>query len=529
MKTRILAIFLLTFICNALCSQSSRVVEELNTILVTKAIPGIHMTVIHNGKSQTYTAGLADVEKTIPMKASDRMLLGSVGKSFFAALTLRLEEKGILNTNDLVMKYLGNEEWFKNIPYYEFLSIRNLLNHTSGIPEYVYSQELWQTIKNDPQKQWTVKDRMSLIAGSENRFAPNEGWSYADANYIVLGAVLEKVTGQDVYGLVQSHFTIPMNLKSIEPSITQNLEGITAGYSGNFFGNLFGEKISNIGKYGLNPQFEWTGGGFITRSNDLAKWIDGLYKGKVLSHDATDKMFTPVNRMSGKLDKTGYGLGSEIFNTRYGKAYGHTGFMPGFTTMMAHLPDHDLSIAFQINIDPFSLRLMGNASTFVLLDQILPLFIQKDSTAIRKEDNLETKLILVRHAETNNDGSRNPDLSQKGKERAKRLMHILANENISDIYASPYTRTRGTAQPLADKLNLKVKSYNPSEVTTVFDIIADCKGKTVVIIGHSNTIPSIINLISRTDDYERIDENDYSNIFTLHIKNNRVKIDKSTY
>ncbi len=497
---------------------------KLQKIIEQRGIPGISLAINKKKKTNNYTAGYADVEGKAEMNDSHRMLLGSTGKSFFAALTLKLVEDGKISLDDKASKYLGNEDWFNKIANHESITIRSLLNHTSGVPEYVYSQTLWLNLKNEPNKKWTVADRMQFIADAPAPFEVGKGWAYADANYIILGAALEKATQKDVYDLVDSYFLKPYGLSDTEPSINQNIKNLAAGYTGNFFANLFGEKVAELSKYNLNPQFEWTGGGFVTNPEDLVTWITKLYNGKVLSKKSTMEMFSPVSRQSGQEDTSGYGLGTEIFETRYGRAYGHTGFMPGFQTFMAYFPDYNTSIAFQINIDPYSSRLKASASTFELIDEILPLIFDKNKVAKKT-----TILYFVRHAEKADDGTRNPGLTEEGMERAEKLARLMSSKNIDAVYSSPYKRTMLTGEPLAKQIGKRIMTYNPMDATSIFEIIAKNEGKSVLLVGHSNTVPAMLNLLDRNQEYSIIPEEEYDNLFKVEYNANTTKINQDTY
>ncbi|WP_299226620.1 serine hydrolase [uncultured Psychroserpens sp.] len=506
-------------------NNETTIENGLNEIIEERGIPGITLSITVSGKTTTYSSGFADIETQTPMNKTHRMLLGSTGKSIFAALALKLESEGVINLNDKAENYLGHETWFTKIANHENITIRSLLNHTSGVPEYVYTRELWQTIKDQPNKKWTAKDRMSLISDMPSRFNVGEGWSYADANYIILGALIEQVTKKDIYILAKEELLQPHHMVSTDPSTQQRLENLSSGYSGNFFGTLFGEKIATLGLYNLNPQFEWTGGGFITTSEDLSKWIYQLYNNKILTKSNTKAMFhSAINRVTAKEDRFGYSLGTEVFETRYGTAYGHTGFMPGYSTFMAHFPDYDTSIAFQINIDPYSKQLKKSASVFELIDEILPLILKTN-----KVHKKTTTLYFVRHAEKANDGTRNPGLTNEGKSRSELISKIMGSKNINAVYSTAYKRTTETAQPLAKLIGKNVNFYDPTNTTSILDIIAKNEGQNIVIVGHSNTIPAMLNFLEKSSNYQVIPEAEYDNLFKVMYSSNKTIVSENKY
>ncbi|GAB4519697.1 MAG: hypothetical protein Tsb004_30800 [Allomuricauda sp.] len=495
----------------------------LQLIEVT-GVPGISLTVIRQGKKDAYSVGKADMEEGVELQEKHRMLIGSTGKSFFAALALRLMEEGKLSLDAPVSNYLGTYPWYAQVPNHASVTIENLLNHTSGIPEYVYTQELWQTIKQEPRKQWTVQDRLAFIADAKPHFETGSGWGYADTNYILLGAVLEEITKKDVFSMVNDSFFVNYGMKDIEPATQPALSELCAGYSGNLFGNLFGEKIASMGQYHLNPQFEWTGGGFVSTTADLALWANLLFSGKVLEPQSLELMCSAVNRMNGTPDEIGYGLGTEIFHTRFGKAFGHTGFMPGYSTFMAYLPDHQMSLAVQVNMDPYHKQWQRGTSIYTIVDGILSLLMDQ---AVKMEKY--TVLYFVRHAEKEDDGTRNPALSQSGMDRAKRLADLMADKGIDAVYSSPYKRAIQTAEPLAKRLNLETQLYNPSDQNAIFDIIGKNKGGIVLIVGHSNTVPEMLNLLGQNRAYQWIAEDDYGKLYEAEFNGTSIEIKQSNY
>jgi len=499
--------------------------QALKLELEKKGIPGISLTVLNNKKQETTVVGMADPDLNLPLNSQHRMLAGSIGKTFFAALIMQLVEEGTLDLNAKAARYLGKADWFSQLPNAEGITLRSLMNHTSGIPEYVYAEQLWQTIKAEPEKQWTAGERLAFILGAEPVFPVGEGWSYADANYIILGAIVEEVTGKKIYDLVQQQVLRPCQLAQTEPAVQAKIDKLTAAYSGRLFGDLFGEKIAEVGHYGLNPQFEWTGGGFVTNSADLANWAKCFYGGKVFSSASHQQLFRPVNRQTGEVNPaTGYGLGTEIFATSHGLAYGHTGFMPGYLSLMAYLPDYDLAIAFQLNTDPYSSKVEERFSVFDLLEVVLPYYIKRNRAYKKK-----TRLYLARHAEKADDGTRDPDLNAKGEKRAERLAAVLQDKNIDAIYSTPYKRTRQTAQPLAEALGQSVRTYPPTDMTHVFDFVANHQGGNLLVVGHSNTIPAMANWLLGKEELSQLGEKAYGDLFMISYKKGKSRLVKSKF
>lgn len=132
-----------------------------------------------------------------------------------------------------------------------------------------------------------------------------------------------------------------------------------------------------------------------------------------------------------------------------------------------------------------------------------------------------TTIFLVRHAEKV-DSSRDPELSLQGKARAVRLMELLSKAEIDHIYSTDYKRTRNTAQPLAEKLDLFIESYRPFEEELVKTLKQAMDGKQILVVGHSNTIPALVNQLIDEKVYEQLPDDAYSNLFVVTIIDGKV-------
>ncbi|MDG2449014.1 MAG: phosphoglycerate mutase family protein [Saprospiraceae bacterium] len=125
----------------------------------------------------------------------------------------------------------------------------------------------------------------------------------------------------------------------------------------------------------------------------------------------------------------------------------------------------------------------------------------------------DQNIFLVRHAEKGDDGTRDPDLNGLGDIRAKKLAMMLKSFDISKIYSTDYKRTRNTAQPLAEALGITVELYDPRS-KDILNKIDKLKGN-ILIVGHSNSTPTLTNAILGEKRYEQLDEKEYSTLFIL--------------
>jgi broad specificity phosphatase PhoE len=183
---------------------------------------------------------------------------------------------------------------------------------------------------------------------------------------------------------------------------------------------------------------------------------------------------------------------------------------------------NDSNVALQINTNPHSSFAEQGVTIFDLQEEVLPFYL-------KEADNKKVKIYFVRHAEKADDGTRDPDLNAAGQARAANLAKVLKGAGIDAIYSTPYKRTQQTGQPLADQLELEIQSYNPSSATAIFDIIANHSGETILIVGHSNTTPTMINQLVKKTQLDQLSESDYGDLFKVTYKKGKGKLKRKKF
>ena len=349
-----------TIVVLIICLLSSIAVQSqtpLKTALQTKlddwhkagSFPGATFgVVLANGESFGLAVGFSNTETKTPMKPTDRLLAGSVGKTFAAATALQLVKEGKIGLDDKIEKYLGSEPWFSRLPNARDITIRQLMNHTSGLVRYEFKEQFTKDLTANPEKFWKPAELVAYLLDEKAPFEAGKGWDYSDTNFIVLGMIIEKVTGKRFYDESNRRLIKPLKLTGTIPQDGPRLDGVVQGYAG--ANNPFGGKDAMIeqGKFVINPQFEWTGGGYASTAEDLARWAKMIYEGKAFSANLLPQVVEGVPApMLGRESK--YGLGVIIRQTPVGVAYGHSGFFPGYMTDMMYFPDHKVAVAVQVN------------------------------------------------------------------------------------------------------------------------------------------------------------------------------------
>jgi D-alanyl-D-alanine carboxypeptidase len=299
------------------------------------------------GRALGFSAGLADSSGTA-MRQRDRMLAGSVGKTFVAAVALQLVDERKLGLDQPISTWLGAEPWFARLPNARSITVRMLMNHTSGLVRYEFNDAFLRDLNANPTRRWTPAERIAYLLDQRPAFAAGEGWDYSDTNYIVLGDIIERITGHTLEQEIRRRVLDPQRLADVIPSDSVVLPGVVQGYAGPE--NPFGHSAVMIrdGRFVVNPQFEWAGGGYATSAPDLARWAALLWGGRVFSPTLLPQVVNAVDAPAlGRGAR--YGLGVIVREGPLGPSYGHSGFFPGYLTEVRYYPRQGFAVALQIN------------------------------------------------------------------------------------------------------------------------------------------------------------------------------------
>ena len=315
-------------------------------------LPGMTVAIADPaGRRAEVAVGLADVETGRPMTTDTPMLAASIGKTFVAATVIALAEEGRLGLDDLLSRWLGAEPWFGRLPNSDTITLRQLLAHRSGLPDHVYDPAFaaaWQA----GERRLSPRELIALVLDREPLFPAGEGFAYSDTGYLLLGLVIEQISGAPWEDEVRRRFLQPLDLAHTGPSNTRHIPGLANGYVNQ--PNMLGlppETLDEEGALRWDPGVESSGGGFYSTSSDLATWGAALFSGQVLGETATSAMLRG-GAASDADPASRYGLGVAIIDTSaYGASYGHRGWIPGYTASLGYFPAHGTAIAFMLNTD----------------------------------------------------------------------------------------------------------------------------------------------------------------------------------
>ena len=279
--------------------------------------------------------GMAQMDLGIPVSPEQVFEIGSVTKQFTAALVLRLAEQGKLSLTEPITKYFP-QMTFGGTP----ITLEQLLQHTAGVPNYTDMPEWIPRWRED----MTVETLMGLFRDKPLDFPPGTLWSYSNSGYVLLGAVIEKVTGKSYEEVVENELLAPLGMKDSRYGHQEEIvRGRVVGY-------VQGPEGWANAPY-LSLTQPYAAGSLMSTVDDLARWSDALEAGKVVSPASRDRMFTSAVLRGGDQDgiATRYGLGNALTEVAGHPAHEHGGGIHGFTCDLLRLPDDDLLVVILSN------------------------------------------------------------------------------------------------------------------------------------------------------------------------------------
>ena len=331
-----------------LAQLETEVRHHLDAAREQRAFPGVSAAfVLPDGRIGAVAVGHEDDGGKHALTPQSRMLSGSIGKTYCAAIALQLVAADKLALDAPVALVLGNEAWFARVPNAKSITLRHLLTHTSGIPDHVWKQPFQQRVLADPDHAPTPVECVGYILDDAPPGEPGAKWSYADTNFVLVGLMIEAVEQRPFAASLRARILEPLQLRDTLPSDHRDLPGLANGHASGIAFHR-GDTVTD-GRYFVNPAFEYCGGGVCSTAADLARWGRALFAGDVVPTRLREEQLRPVPADPRVCD--GYGLGCFVMKTALGTAYGHSGFMPGYQAMLAHYPDAALTVALMWNTD----------------------------------------------------------------------------------------------------------------------------------------------------------------------------------
>jgi len=290
--------------------------------------------------------GKADLFNHVEMKACNRIRVGSTVKMFTATTVLMLAEEGKINLDDPISNYL-KDDFMDKLENANVATIRQLLQHSSGIYNYIQNLQFQTASLNDLIKTWKPEELLKYAYHKKAYFKPGEDVRYSNTGYILLGLLIEKVEGKPFYEVFQEKIFKPLHLtKTSFAALDPVPDGIVRAYV-----DLYSKLQVIESTYYSGWDYYTADGGLISNPYDLNVFFQALMNGQLISQNKLTEMFnwkTPKEQDS-EFFPIAYGLGIFKIETPHGIAYMHSGDAIGYYANMIYFPDNQTSIAYAVN------------------------------------------------------------------------------------------------------------------------------------------------------------------------------------
>lgn len=341
MRSRLVASALVSATLLGACSGTSSEHDQgaLLDRIVAAGAPGALVVVRDGAAVRSAARGAADGRR--PLHAHDRFRIGSITKTFVAALVLRLVEDGLLKLEDPVERWLPGL-----IPGVRGITVRQLLSHTSGLPDYVEDDRL----RVDRDRHWKPRELVALALGQRGGMLPRGSYAYASTNYIVLGLIAEEAGGAPLGSQLRERLFTPLGLgdTSFAPGDVRG-EYVHGHRPPTRQGIVTGRPVDIDGE---PAWWSWAAGGIVSTAGDLQRFFGALLRGEVL--DPTLLRTMEALRPAGSVR---YGLGLAAFTTPCGTAWGHTGNILGTISVAWNSRDASRQVVLVVDTYPLSAEL----------------------------------------------------------------------------------------------------------------------------------------------------------------------------
>jgi D-alanyl-D-alanine carboxypeptidase len=338
------AFFLVAFILVSGCGSDSDTTHKatlfsaslqqmLDETVTEYHAPGAVLSVrFDDGSIWTGVSGSAEIggADSRPMQETYRFRIGSVTKTFTGTAALLLVQRGLLSLDDSLEALLPGV-----IPDGEHITVEMLLNHSSGLYDYTHDDSFQDAYLDDLTRTWTTNELLQYVLAEDPLFPPGQGAKYSNTNYLLLGMLIESVSGSMVKDFIQTEIIEPLGLSDTYfPAATSISGEHTNGYLDFNLNGVFdvSEDVTP-----QSPSAMWSAGAVVSTPGDLLVWLDELITGTLLSAELQARRFAfekPIDE-----HPTGFfGLGV----AKMDGGVGHTGAVPGYTTCMFRYKDTDI-------------------------------------------------------------------------------------------------------------------------------------------------------------------------------------------
>lgn len=314
---------------------AQRLDTAINQAMGAASIPGAIVGLWGPDGRYIRTFGVADKVTGAPMKADFYSRIGSETKTFTVTGVLQLADQGKLGLDDPVGKYVDG------VPDGNRITLRELARMQSGLYNYTNTTAFQQALFANPRSNFTPQQLLGFAFAEPPVFPPGQGFEYCNTNTVLLGLVVEKVSGQQLPDYIHDHILAPLNMGHTSfPTTNAFPDPHPQGYTNQTPDGAFTTSTD------WDPSWAWAAGAMISTLEDLHTWAPAVATGKLLSAAMQAQRLQTVNAQ-GLPVHDGYGLG--VFNL--GGWIGHNGSLPGYQSVAVYLPEQKRTLVILINTD----------------------------------------------------------------------------------------------------------------------------------------------------------------------------------
>ncbi len=354
--------------------------------------PGAAVLVAQKGRIIYHKAfGMANLELGVPLRPDHVFRIGSVSKQFTAAAILQLMEQGKLSLDDDLTRFIPDYPTMG-----KKITVEHLLTHTSGIKSYTEMKEWTPEVH---RKDFTPAALVDFFKNQPMDFEPGTQYQYNNSGYILLGYIIEKVSGESYGAYISEHIFKPLGMHNsyygdVEPVIRNRV----AGYSRSGTGGAYTNAAF------LSMTQPYAAGSLMSTVEDLYTWTKALHSGKVIKPESFKKATTPYVLPNGS--NTHYGYGLQMGNLFGSPTVEHSGGINGFLSDLVYLPKEDVCVAILTNCDCEPPRdLSAKVAALAIGKPFAPAAIQVDAatleqyTGVYENDKKEQRIITVENGQ----------------------------------------------------------------------------------------------------------------------------------
>jgi D-alanyl-D-alanine carboxypeptidase len=362
-------------------SYAADLSASISTVMAQNAIPGAIAYITSPAGEYRQTFGTARLGTATPLSMDDHSRIGSNTKTMTVTVILQLVQEGKLSLDDPIAKFRPD------VPDGENITIAQLAEMRSGLFSYTFDPAFNRMLDDEPQKAWTPDELLEIAFSHPNTSKPGAQFEYSNTNLVLLGVVIEELTGMSARDAFQQRIFAPLDMSHSqlpEADDSSIPDPHPQGYQ-------FGTNVETIDSYAVpadeldaaldgslrpldqteaNPSWAWTAGGAISTVDDLAVYVRAMVGGGLLDAATQKIRLDSVRPMNPASPTVGYGLGL----AKFGPFYGHDGQLPGFSSMMVHDPATDTTVVLFTTLSAAP-RTGENAAVAVFRQAIGPVLV----------------------------------------------------------------------------------------------------------------------------------------------------------